>query len=169
MVMVTKEYARKRGWTFETLWLALDYAIQLEKTSMTQNFYLWELKHRIDATYLGYTGIYAGPGGYDKDGIEFWSEAAFAAYRKDKKAKLVVEHGSPRTEFAVLVFGLYKQGKLTEAKLRVLYDKLYKLAVITKEEDRRLNDATPEERWREVGIKLEGLSRSFRHDQHVVG
>ena len=99
------------------------------------------MKHRIDATYLGYKGIYAGPGGYDKDGIECWSEAALAAYRKDKKAKLVVEHGSPRTEFAVHVFDLYKKGKLTETKLRSLYDKLYKLAVITKEE------VAAERRW----------------------
>ena len=60
---------------------------------------------------------------------------------ENKKAKLVVEHGSPRTQFALLVFDLYKRRKLTEAKLRGLYDKLYKLAVITGEEDQQINDA----------------------------
>ena len=88
--------------------------------------------------------------------------AALTAYRENKKAKLVVEHGSPRTQFALLVFDLYKRRKLTEAKLRGLYDKLYKLAVITGEEDQQINDAglrakmlsSPEERWLKAGIKI---------------
>jgi hypothetical protein len=68
----------------------------------------------------------------------------------------------PNTQFALLVFDLYKRRKLTEAKLRGLYDKLYKLAVITGEEDQQINDAglrakmlsSPEERWLKAGIKI---------------
>jgi hypothetical protein len=53
----------ERGWTYEALLLGLEYAVKLRHIGMVQNFHLWELKHRIEAYFFGYAGLYARPKG----------------------------------------------------------------------------------------------------------
>lgn len=87
-----------------------------------------------------------------------WSKAA----RKIKAANpkgaysqyLRVEHGTPRRSFARLVLVAYKKGKLTKRWMDSHCKKQWKCAVITREEDLRLNKiarakpfASPDKRW----------------------
>jgi hypothetical protein len=72
---------------------------------------------------------------------------------------LRVEHGTPRRHFARLVKQLQEAGRLTGAEMDLLCERYWKLAVITLEEDARLNKIarsklfdTPEERWAAAGI-----------------
>lgn len=75
-----------------------------------------------------------------------------------------VEHGTPRRAFARMVFALYEKNDLNEQSMEILVEKYWKLAVITLEEDQRLNKVcrsnkngefkTPEDRWFAAGIKF---------------
>ncbi|MDZ4733515.1 MAG: hypothetical protein SGJ16_08005 [Nitrospirota bacterium] len=99
------------------------------------------------------------------DQVELWSVKARNLRRKmpDGKPKDLfrVEHGTPRREFARKTFALYQKGKLNEKSMEKLVHRYWKLAVITLEEDQRLNKvarsrmfATPEKRWSAAGIKF---------------
>lgn len=72
-----------------------------------------------------------------------------------------VEHGTPRGGFAREILKLCQNDKLTEKTAKELVERLWKLAVITLDEDRHLNKTarsrmfdTPEERWKAAGIKF---------------
>jgi hypothetical protein len=156
--------ASERGWTYPTLILGLEYAAKLREAGLVQNFYVWELKHRIEAYYLGRNNLYAGPNGIPYEQIDLWSEKALEEYSNDKKAKrdLIREHGAPRTPFAIMILELYLSGDFNEKVMSEKLDLHYKLAVITKEEDRRLNAIrarskmypSPHERWAAAGINI---------------
>ena len=67
--------------------------------------------------------------------------------------------GTPRRAFARKVWSLYKNNELSETTMKKLVKRDYKLAVITVDEDRRLNRIarsktfdTPEKRWAAAGI-----------------
>ena len=98
--------------------------------------------------------------------INTWSIEALAARRSDPKAKLIIEHGTPRTVFAKMIYRLYHDGKLTEELFDTLIAKHYRLAVLTKAEDQRLNAAglrskmleTAEARWDQVEIRFPSLA-----------
>ena len=159
--VIRKDYAKNRGWTYEALMLCLDYTQKLERTGMTSQHLYDELKHRVEAAFLGYKQIYSGPGGHDLDKIKLWSKKALEVQGAQRN-KLIVEHGSPRAAFAMHVFKLYKSGKLTKAILYQLFDDKYKLAVITKDEDKQIIAAglhsimldTPEQRWNQSKIVI---------------
>ena len=68
-----------------------------------------------------------------------WSIAARMQHAQDPKALLRVEHGTPRRAFARKVLDLFDKGNLTEIEMETLIRKFWKLAVITTEEDARLN------------------------------
>jgi hypothetical protein len=70
-----------------------------------------------------------------------------------------VEHGTPRRSFARKVLKLYQRDNLNAKTMAKLIKRYWKLAVITLEEDERLNKVarskifkTPEERWAAAGI-----------------
>jgi hypothetical protein len=72
-----------------------------------------------------------------------------------------VEHGTPRRGFALMVLELYQKEKLNKKSMERLVNKYWRLAVITLEEDARLNKIarteifrTPDERWAFAGIKF---------------
>jgi hypothetical protein len=74
---------------------------------------------------------------------------------------LRVEHGTPRRGFARRVLGRYQRNELSSATMDELVKRDYRVAVITLEEDQRLNQvarsrvfATPEERWAAAGIEF---------------
>jgi hypothetical protein len=155
----------ERGWTYPVLVLGLEYAAKLRRSGLVQNFYTWELKHRIDCYYLGRNKLYAGPQGLPHSQIDLWSVRALA--EKDPR-KRVREHGAPRTPFALMILELYLNGNLTEELVNEMMDFHYRVAVITKEEDARLNAIgarskmypTPDDRWAAAGIKI--VSRKER-------
>ena len=97
--------------------------------------------------------------------VGLWSRRAreLSAAMPDAKPKdhFRVEHGTPRRGFARKVLALYRVGELTGAKLAGLVDSDYRLAVITLEEDARLNKVarsrmcgSPQERWAAAGIEF---------------
>jgi hypothetical protein len=154
----------ERGWTYPILILGLEYAAKLRESGMVQNFYTWELKHRIEAYYLGRNELYAGPNGIPYEQIDLWSEKALESYsrKKEDARNLVREHGAPRTPFSAMVLDLYMSGNLSEKVMNDILDLHYKLAVITKEEDKQLNAIrarsklypSPEERWAAASINI---------------
>jgi hypothetical protein len=164
----------ERGWTYEALLLGLEYAVQLRNIGMVQNFHLWELKHRIEAYFFGYAGLYAGPKGVPYDQIDLWSEKAIEEFSKDKSnvRNFIKEHGTPTTVFAAKILDIYLNGKLTKEVMDHNFETFYKLAVITKAEDGRLNTIgarskmyeTPHMRWVAAGIKIVN-----RKDRACVG
>ncbi len=97
--------------------------------------------------------------------VELWSVKARNLKKKspDGKPKDLyrVEHGTPRREFARKVLILYRKSSLNEKSMQRLVRRYWKLAVITLEEDQRLNRvarsrmyATPEKRWSAAGIQF---------------
>lgn len=70
------------------------------------------------------------------------------------------EHGSPQQAVAKIVFDLFLKGELTEDKLIELVKQYWKMAIITLEEDQKLNRIgarsklynLPEERWAHAEI-----------------
>jgi hypothetical protein len=72
-----------------------------------------------------------------------------------------VEHGTPRRGFARKVLDLHQKNELNDTTMLRLIERDYKLAVITLDEDQRLNRIarskmfeTPHERWAAAGIKF---------------
>ena len=97
--------------------------------------------------------------------VNLWSvEAKKIRDRKpDAKPKdhFRVEHGAPRRPVARKVIGMYQDNNLNDEALNKLVRQHWRLAVITLEEDQRLNKIarsnmfdTPEERWAAAGIKF---------------
>ena len=99
------------------------------------------------------------------DEFAMWSAAAIRAKKENPEKKvgeyLRVEHGTPRRKFAKLVFMAFKEKKLTERWMNSHCKKLWKVAVVTHEEDKKLNKlrkldfVTPEARWTHVGIEIQ--------------
>ena len=98
------------------------------------------------------------------EAIKSWKEAK----TKNPKAKygsfLRVEHGTPRTQFTEIVLSKYKEKKLlTIETMEKLIREKWEVAVITREEDKRLSVnggrtnkefKTPFKRWEDAGIKF---------------
>lgn len=114
------------------------------------------------------TDVYANlstggrPGVYNTRLIKLWSLSARKYKSKKPLGKYVrVEHGTPRRALARMVLDLYRKHKLSKPELDKLVKKYWKLAVITLEEDRKLNKITrstmytkPELRWGAAGIRF---------------
>lgn len=96
------------------------------------------------------------------DQFEMWSKAARKAKKTHPKWKysryLRVEHGTPRRQFARLVLNAFRHGKLTQSWMNNLCGTKWKVAVITHEEDARLDRSrlyrTPEARWEAAKIRF---------------
>ena len=97
--------------------------------------------------------------------VKLWSHAALQRKAANPEAKprdhFRVEHGTPRRAFARKVMELYRAEVLSEQTMDVLVNQLWKLAVITIDEDAKLNKVarshafeTPEERWAAAGISF---------------
>jgi hypothetical protein len=97
--------------------------------------------------------------------VELWSVAAIKIRDSTPHAKprdvFRVEHGTPRRSFARMILAIYQKGNLNEKTAKELVERYWKLAVITLDEDQRLNKTarskmfeTPEERWRAAGIEF---------------
>jgi hypothetical protein len=158
------KHPTNRGWGYPFVVFGLEYASKARDAGADPNCYLRELMERIDGANSARRGYYYGAqfNGYDKSKLELWSVFALHAVNRDPRVKLRVEHGSPKAAFAARTLDLYTKDKLTEEVFNQELDRLYKLAVITLDEDQKLNDAglrskmlsSPEERWNNVGITI---------------
>lgn len=147
--------------TLEQLNLACKHVLELRAAGMTENLAIRNLEL--------FANVYAklkivGTASPDRaDQFILWSKAAREARRERPDEKfgryLRVEHGTPRRQFARLILEAYGKGELEREWLDALCDAKWKVAVITHEEDRRLNRtarsklfASPEERWASAEI-----------------
>ena len=71
-----------------------------------------------------------------------------------------VEHGTPRRKFAKIVLEAFRASQLDESWMNKHCGELWKVAVITHEEDSKLNKLrklefnTPNERWAYANIEF---------------
>lgn len=146
----------------EQIVIAANCMEQLLESGMTENLAIRHLEKLVDVyAKLKSTGKVSVD---HVDEFPLWSKAALRAKRDnpDKKAGeyLRVEHGTPRRKFARLVLNAFKEGKLNKGWMDNHCTELWKVAVITREEDSKLNQIkkrefeTPEARWAYVGIEF---------------
>ena len=102
---------------------------------------------------------------------QLWSEAAIALVEENpnshKEGLLRVEHGTPRRQFARVIFQRWKIGGISKSWMDETIQNLWKVAIITVEEDRKLNKSArskmfenPFDRWRSAGIEVREFDRS---------
>ena len=143
--------------------LACRHVDEMVRAGVTENHAIRILELFVDVYSKLYKGGSATP--HNAHQVKLWSIEAKKLQRKSPKLKpkdcLVVEHGTPRRAFARKVLELYKKKKLTEKSMNKLVNRYWMLAVITIEEDCRLNKiartkmhASPMERWAAAEIKF---------------
>lgn len=107
----------------------------IEGVTMNHAIRLLELSIDVYANHLNG----GAPGPYSARKIKLWSRAAKRFKSKERLGDYVrVEHGTPRRALAHMALKLYRKHKLNKTELDKLVNKHWKLAVITLEEDRRL-------------------------------
>lgn len=156
----------KNDLTIEHLKLACKQYKQMRKAGVTENYAIRQLEFFSDV--YSKIAIQKSRAPHHSKRVKLWSYKALR-WRKlnpDAKARdfLRVEHGTPRRAFARLVLELEEAGKLKVKELDKLVKKYWKLAVITLDEDLRLNKiarsrkySSPRRRWRAAGIRLKTI------------
>ncbi len=135
---------------------------ELRKAGMTENF---AIRHLEFLTNNYAKQIIIGKLSPDHaDEYALWSKAALSAKIENVDFKygqyLRVEHGTPRRKFARIVLKAHEDECLTQEWMDAHCQALWKVAVITHEEDKRLNRVaklifdTPEARWAAAGIEF---------------
>lgn len=130
---------------------------------MTLNTAIRILELMTDVYAKVLTGGSANPHHVSQVPEDQWSVTALAVRQTTSTSKagdlFRVEHGTPRRVFAKMALDLFDRGQLTENSMQTLTKRFWKLAVITIEEDQRLNRiarskpfGSPEERWAAAGI-----------------
>ena len=156
VAMQRKPKPSKNRPTIEHLHIACRHVDELIAAGVTENLAIRTLELFADVYAKLLTGGSATP--HHVNQVQLWSVAALKLKAAHPNAKprdhFRVEHGTPRRALARKIMALYREGKLTEQSMDVLVNKLWKLAVITIDEDMRLNKvarskgfAAPEERW----------------------
>lgn len=149
--------------------LACRHCLEMTDAGVTENLSIRTLELFVDV----YAKLHHGgsPTPHHVDQVTLWSVEALKLRRLKPELKpkdyLRVEHGTPRRGLARMVLDLYQRQVLTEENLQALAQKYWKLAVITLEEDARLNKvarsavfSSPEERWAAAGIKFDSLDNN---------
>ena len=158
-------YMSKNTITVPQIELACRHVQEMISAGVTENLAIRILEHFVDVYAKLLTGGSATPHHVDQVGL--WSVEALKIREEYPNAKprnhFRVEHGTPRRHFARLVLELYEQQELTQERLNALVGRYWKLAVISLEEDKRLNKIarskmydTPEERWAAASIEFPG-------------
>lgn len=148
--------------SIEQLKIAADCMIKLLASGMTENMSIRHLEFLAN-NYAKFKII----GKVSADHVsEYrdWSKAAIKAEKENQNRKageyLRVEHGTPRRDFARLVLIAHQKGKLNEVWMNSHCRKLWKVAIISHDEDRVLNGMrkmkfkTAEMKWAKAGIKI---------------
>jgi hypothetical protein len=155
-----------RGWTFEHVISLCAHCKRSRELGAGVGHTRWWLGNQLEGYARGLHGLkhnsyaHVSAVSVPLDSVPVWSVAAkHAASNKD----VMIEHGTPKSEFVKLVYDVYIAGKLTKELLDSMIENLWWIAVITKEEDARLssngwrskshNDG-PKARWAAVGIQF---------------
>jgi hypothetical protein len=149
----------KNTLTIDQLKVACRHVRELIEAGVTENLAIRSLEQFTDFYAKKHHGGSVTPHHVRQIPQRQWSVAAREARKLDPKALLRVEHGTPRRAFARKVLALFEKDNLTEDAMATLSQKLWKLAVVTIEEDSRLNKIarskaadSPDERWKSAGI-----------------
>ncbi|MFI5021598.1 MAG: hypothetical protein ACHQRJ_08100 [Alphaproteobacteria bacterium] len=149
----------KNAITIEQIKLACRHVNQLMAEGVTENLAIRTLEIFTDVYAKRYKGGSATP--HHVDQVTLWSVDARKKRKQFPNAKLRVEHGTPRRAFARKVMELYRERKLNAYAMNQLVKRYWKLAVVTIEEDKRLNKVarstafdTPDKRWAAADIKF---------------
>ena len=150
----------KNAPTIAQIQLCCRHVVEMRATGMTENVAI-RLLELLCVMYCKFRVI----GKCTPDHVDqftHWSKAGRLAKAANPTSKpgsyLRVEHGTPRRDFARDVLEAYKANTLTEDWLNNHCAAQFKVAVVTHEEDKRLNKlkgkrfATPDERWAAVNI-----------------
>jgi hypothetical protein len=129
---------------------------EMRAANVTENLAIRTLELFVDV----YAKVHSGgtPAPHHVSQVRQWSTKARELKKRKPHAKpkdhFRVEHGTPKRELARLVFDLHQEKKLNSQNLNKLIKRYWKLAVITLDEDRRLNNIarkkmynSPDDRW----------------------
>ncbi|MBD9359316.1 hypothetical protein [Methylomonas fluvii] len=154
----------KNSISIEQIRMACGHCEELIQAGVTENLAIRTLEIFTDIyAKLSQENGNASPHHVNQVPKKQWSVKAKEKIAADPHLKpkdgLRVEHGTPRRAFARMALKLYKKEQLNDENMRELVHQHWKLAVITIEEDQKLNQAarskkfdTPDERWASVGI-----------------
>ena len=163
-MILTNEKASRNTVTIDQLALACRHFEEMIAAGVTENGAIRILELFADVYAKVHMGGSATP--HHVRQVSLWSVRAIKVRDRMPDAKprdyFRVEHGTPRRGFARKVLDLYRKKKLSARTMTKLVERYWKLAVITLEEDQRLNKIarsktfkTPEERWAAAGIKFQ--------------
>lgn len=153
----------KNNVTIDHLKLAARHVEEMLTAGITENFAIRTLELFSDVYAKLHSGGSATP--HHVEQVAQWSKEAARVKQANAEGKprdyFRVEHGTPKRAFAKMVLELFRENRLTEESMNQLVARCWKLAVITIEEDERLNRVarsrsfqTPDERWAAAGIKF---------------
>lgn len=151
--------------TIEQLQIACGHVQELRAAGMTENLAIRTLELLTDVYAKLAAGGSATPHKARDISRSKWSKAAMRILEENPNAEprlhFVVEHGTPKRQLARLVMKKYEAKNLTEETMKSLCKDRWKLAVITREENSRLNRmnrsgllGSAEERWTRAGIEF---------------
>ena len=154
----------KNAITIDQLRLACRHVEEMMAAGVTENLAIRTLELFADVYANLHMGGSATP--HHVDQVELWSVKARKLRDALPDAKprdyFRVEHGTSQRGFACKILGLYRRDKLNARTMIKLAERDYRLAVITLDEDKRLNKIarskvfdTPDERWAAADIKFQ--------------
>ena len=160
--MAKNSIISKNALTVEQIAMMCGHVDEMMDAGITLNLAIRSLETAVDATAKHLKVGHASPHSVNHVPMSQWSKDAKAKLAENAQIPsghyLRVEHGTPRRALARLVLELHRAGNLSKSTFDGLIDKHWKLAVITHEEDRRLERSTmmasPDERWAAAGIKF---------------
>lgn len=152
--------------TVDQISLACRHVRELMDAGVTENLAIRILEHFVDVYAKLLNGGSATPHHVSQVPVEQWSVAARQLWKRQRGRKpkdyLRVEHGTPKRALARMVLKLHESDELSSLSLNNVVRHAWKLAVITLEEDTKLNRLarskayeTPDERWKSVGIEFQ--------------
>ena len=156
--------ASKNAHTIDQLNMVCRHVVELIDHGMSENWAIRLLEQM--ANMYAKARLFNGRVVVDHaEQYDLWSKAARAAKAANAHlptGKYVrVEHGTPRRAFAREVLAAFKAGHLTKEWMDDHCERKWKVAVITHEEDMRLNKisrtkpfSTPDERWAAAKIEF---------------
>jgi hypothetical protein len=153
----------KNAPTIEQLNMLCRHVVESMESGMSENWAI-RLLEQVANMYAKYR-VFGYVAVDSADQYTHWSKAALAAKAANPKlaagGHLRVEHGTPRRAFARVVLAAYREGKLTKEWMDAHCATKWKVAVITHDEDKRLNVlgrskefSTPDERWAAAKIEF---------------
>lgn len=155
----------KNAVTVEQLRLACWHHKDLVSAGVTENYAIRTLELMTDSYAKVFHGGVPSPHQVDQVPAKQWSIEARKFREQNPTARpngnLIVEHGTPRRTFARAVVSLWESGELSKKAVDGLAKRLWKLAVITTEEDGRLSKLkkqvfnSPDDRWAAANIKFD--------------